>query len=75
MNRTECIAYIKGAEKCGRGIKVGKLPEKTICRKWLKHMVSQSKNNGGERHFLQNAAGKMFDVTDEILKQAKEAEE
>ena len=70
-NCTECISYLPGAPECGRGIKVGKLPEKTVCRKWLKHTTA---NYGprGERHYLQNVAGKMFDITDQVVKNTKE---
>jgi len=46
------------------------LPEKTFCRKYLKHSVSVF--NGKETHYLTNANGKMFDITDQVLKNTKE---
>lgn len=76
MNCTECISYIPGSPQCGRGIKIGKLPEKTVCRKWLKHTTANYGEKGvGERHFLQNVSGRMFDITDQILKAEKKKEE
>lgn len=69
-NCTECISYIKGEPVCGNDIKIGKLPEKTRCRKWLKHIVIHTAHNG-ERHYLKNLAGRTFDITDQVMAQAK----
>lgn len=69
-NCTECISKPEpGTNVCGRGIKVT-LPEKTLCRKYLKHTVSNF--NGKETHYLTNANGKMFDITDQVVKNTKE---
>ncbi len=75
MNCTECISWIPGENVCGRGINVT-VPAKTVCRKWLKHsVVPPLKKDGVERHYLMNAAGKMFDITDQIIGKAKKKEE
>ena len=74
-NCTECISYIPGAPECGRGIKVGKLPQKTVCRKWLKHTTANYGGQRGERHYLQNVAGKMFDITEQVMRSAKEVKD
>lgn len=74
-NCTECISYVEGQPVCGRGIKVGKLPQKTVCRKYLTHKTCQyGEKGGGERHFLQNVLGQMFDITDQVMGKAKEEE-
>lgn len=71
-NCTECISYIPDEKVCGRGIKIS-IPERTLCRKYLKHTVA-SYGDGRETHYLQNANGKMFDVTDQVLGKSKKTE-
>lgn len=73
MNCTECISWIPKEKRCGRGIKVA-IPEKTICRFCLKHTVVHLEGVG-ERHYLTNAAGRSFDITDQIIKKAKKEED
>lgn len=74
-NCTECISYVPGQPECGRGIKVGKLPERTVCRKWLKHTaINYGEKGGGEKHFLKNLDGRMFDITEQVLGKVKKEE-
>ena len=75
-NCTECVSYIEGQPECGRGIKIGKLPQKTVCRKYLTHKTCQyGEKGGGERHFLQNLNGRMFDITEQVMGKAKKKED
>ena len=74
MNCTECISWVAKEKRCARGIKVA-IPERTICRFCLKHTVVQlGERGGGERHYLTNAEGRSFDITDQIMRKAKKEE-